>query len=481
MKQPRVTLIELPPTSFGKLDGKRVSDIYTRCNLPARANPLLHAILLKHEYKDIQSIDPNLNGNGSKLTRKNLERIVSSDYLLLSAITRTIPQTRELAFEYKKTNHNGIIIAGGPHVTFLPEETLEWADVIVNYEGDETLPELLFNLENKGSPEGTRGVSYKINGNVIHEPDRELLSEKKLSYLPFPVYSLNQKTIDVVTTSRGCPYGCDFCSVTRFCGGEYRRRTNDSVMNELRQKKQRMVFFGDDNFASKKQETKELLQRIIDEGLNNRDYSSQMSINAAFNGREIDEEFLELYKRVGGFGVCVGFESSNPETLKLIGKAATVDRNDKSAKAFRKFGIWVHGMMIVGEDTDTKESLDETLIWCRENLDSVQLFAPVPLPGTDFTAEMKQQGRILTNNYNLYDGFHVLVEPKNFSPYELQMKIIDMHKDFYSLKPRNWKNILSSSHLGYKFGINTYAKKIIYDILHEPQTIQHFNFLRKIS
>ena len=70
-----------------------------------------------------------------------------------------------------------------------------------------------------------------------------------------------------------------------------------------------MVFFGDDNFAAKKQETIELLQQIIDEKLNHREYSSQMSINAAFNGREIDEEFLELYQRAGGFGVSIGFES----------------------------------------------------------------------------------------------------------------------------------------------------------------------------
>ena len=479
MNQPKITLVELPPTSFGRLNRERVKDIYTQFSLPARANPLLHAILLQNGYEDVESIDSNLNGNQSKLTYNNLERILKSDYLLLSAITRTVPQTRELAELYKKANPKGKVIVGGSHVTFLPEEALEWADVVVRYEGDKTLPELMASLENKSSAEGVKGVSHKINNQIIHEQNRELLTEEELSSLPLPFYYPNQKGNGVVITSRGCPYKCNFCSVSPFYGEKYRRRDNDSTIKELRLKNQKMVFFADDNFAAKKQNTIELLQRMMDEGLNKQNYSSQMSINAAFHGREIDEKFIKLYKKIGGFGVCLGIESMNPDTLKSFNKASTVERNGEAVKAFRKFGIWVHGMMIIGADSDTSESLEETLKWCKENLDSVQFFAPIPLPGTDFTEEMKQQGRILTNEYHLYDGFHVIVQPKNFSSYELQTKIIEMHKKFYSLKPI--KNIINSFHPWYKLGIHTYAKKIIHDIENEPQTKKHIEMLRKMD
>ena len=158
MIEPRITLVELPATSFGKLNALKVKDVYTRVSIPARANPQLQAILLQEGYNDVESIDPNLNKK-KKLTEVNLKRIVESDYLLLSSITRTIPQTRELAGIYKKANPNGKIIVGGPHVTFTPEETLEWADIVVRHEGDKTLVELLEKLGKEEPLENVKGIS----------------------------------------------------------------------------------------------------------------------------------------------------------------------------------------------------------------------------------------------------------------------------------------------------------------------------------
>lgn len=484
MNQPKITLVELPPTSFGKLNNPRVKDVYTRFHLPARANPLLHAILSQRGYEDVVSIDSNLDRKG-KITKADLERIAKSDYLLLSSITRTVVQTEELARFFKKANPYGVVIAGGPHVTFCPEESLEWADIVVRHEGDKTLVELLETLEGNKSPEKIiKGISYKIGNQVINNEPRELLSPEELSTLPAPDYSMYpRRTKGVVNTSRGCPYACDFCSVTQFYGNRYRRKSNSKILEELNlvRKHAPDVFFSDDNFAAKKAETKELLREIIKKR-NRMSYSCQLSVNSAFtslHSNDIDEEFIELLKKANFFGVYLGIESINQKTLESYNKPTTAERNKLAVKAFRERKLWPHGMMMIGGDEDTPDSLEEELSWAIDNLDSVQFFAPIPFPKTPFSEKMQGQGRILTKDYYLYDGIHVLIEPKHFSPYELQYTLFDMHKRFYDVRQK--EAIRKSSHPWYKRIIHAYALKIMWDIEHEPQTRVYLEKLKVLG
>lgn len=480
----KITLVELPATSFGRLNAHRVKDVYTGFFLPARANPQLHAILLQAGYTDVKSIDPLLN-KGHILTKEDLERINQSDYLLLSSITRTIFQTRELALLCKKNNPSVTIIVGGPHATFAPKSILEWADVVVRGEGDKTIIELLDKLEKKESLKTVKGISFNSGGNVINNPDREFLTEKELSALPFPEYSLYPaKTVGVVSTSRGCPYACNFCSVTKLYGYRYRRKSNEHILKEIDStlKHFKDIFFTDDNFAAKKSETKELLRTLIDHRTKGTGYSCQLSINSAFTSfqnNEIDTEFIGLLKTLGVFTVYLGIESVNEETLKSFNKPATVERNKLAVKAFREGGLWVHGMMIIGGDGDTEQSLKETLSWAEQNLDSVQFLVPIPFPGTQFTEEMEKQERVFTKNYFLYDGIHVLIKPKNFSPYQLQLKLMDMHKKFYSFK--NNPYIKNSKYPWKKRLVHAYARKILWDIEHEPQTRVHLQKLKLLK
>ena len=480
MEQPKITLVELPPTSFGKLNSPKVKDVYTRFNLPARANPQLHAILLQQGYENVECIDPNINRKG-KLTDANLERIAKSDYLLLSSITRTVVQTEELARFFKKANPKGKVIAGGMHVTFAPEESLEWADVVVRHEGDKTLVELLEKSERKQTLENVKGISYKVDNRIVNNECRELLTAGELSSLPVPDYSIySRRTGGVVNTSRGCPYACNFCCVTQFYGNKYRRESNSKILKELSLvgKHSHSVFITDDNFAAKKSETKELLREMI-KRKNKLSCSCQLSTNSAFTSphtNEIDEEFIKLLKEANFFGVYWGIESVNQKTLESYNKPATAERNKLAVTAFRDAGLWSHGMMMIGGDEDTNKSLEEELLWAKENLDSVQFFAPIPFPKTPFCEEMNRQGRILTKDYYLYDGLHVIVEPKHFSPYELQRKLLDMHRRFYDVRQR--ETIKKSSHPWYKRILHAYAIKIMWDIEHEPQTITHLEKLK---
>ena len=168
---------------------------------------------------------------------------------------------------------------------------------------------------------------------------------------------------------------------------------------------------------------------MIESGLNKKWYLCQLCVSAAF-----DKELLTLLKRAGVTAAFIGIESLSEETLKSFNKKVTVEKNKVAVRLFRKAGIWVHGMMMIGGDGDTEESLRETARWARDNLDSVQYFTPTPITGTKFGEDMKREGRVLTGTYYLYDGQHVILKPRNFTPYQLQKIISAMYGDFYSFR-----------------------------------------------
>ena len=482
MRTPKITLVELPPTEYGRLDDKLISTLFIKYLSFARGLHLLDAGLRQAGYTDVKVVSPG-NAHSGMLHEKYWERLVSSDIVALSTITLTARQTEDLGVMLKKENPEITLIAGGPHVTYMIEDTLRWADVVVKREGDKTFPELIDKLWKNGSPEGVRGTSYKKHGMVIHGPERPALTIKELSMLPTPYYdkeTLDRMEVIPVNTGRGCPFPCDFCSVNDYYGKVTRRRSNDSTIEELKQVNslpQKFIFFTDDNFApdlkEKHAQTKDLLRRMIREGLTDKKLSAQVRVEAAF-----DDELLRLFKKADGVGVYVGLESMDKDSLKEMKKGSTPEKNMEAVRRFRKAGIWVHGMFIFGLDWDTKESLNTTMDWAKHNIDSMQIFAPIPLPGTPFAKRMRNEGRILTERYNLYDAQHVILKPKNFTPYDLQIRILDRYEEFYSHKSRWGTKLLDFFKSPTKaliggFGVYPYALKTLEGLLRSPQTIEH--------
>jgi radical SAM superfamily enzyme YgiQ (UPF0313 family) len=354
------------------------------------------------------------------------------DLVCISSISSTAPRAYELGDFYRQ---QGLpVVLGGAHPSFLPLEGLEHADFVVCGEGDEALPELIKALETGGSLAEIHNLCYRDGDAVQQNSWRPFLGD--LDSLPIPNYNLihgwkarNRRGVVSIATSRGCPFNCTFCSVILLFGRKHRVYSIDRVIEEIRQNgaQSRHIFFCDDNFTADRKRTKELCERIIAEGLKI-EWSAQVRVESAK-----DSELLELMAKSGCYIVFVGLESINPATLKAYNKSQTVEGIKECVTNFHRFGINVHGMFVFGSEEDHYQVIRDTVKVSRQlDLDSLQYLILTPVPGTAFYKEMEAQNRIICRDWSQYDGHHTVFQPRQFTPYELQMETTRAMKKFYS-------------------------------------------------
>jgi len=357
------------------------------------------------------------------------DELKKADLIGISSITSTAPRAFQLARKFRGL---GIpVVMGGPHSTFLPEESLEYADYVVRGEGEETIVELVEHLESGRPLDSVPGLSFRKGDAIVHNPDRPLVAD--LDSAPAPDFSLvhrwEKRARVPIATSRGCPFGCRFCSVIQMFGRQYRFKSIDRVMEEIRNVagKDTHIFFVDDNFAAHKERTKSLLRRIIAEGLKI-EWSAQVRTDVAK-----DDELLDLMSRAGCFMVYVGFESINPRTLSLYNKHQNLDDITNCIRKLHNVSIRIHGMFVFGGDTDDMETIRSTEKFAsRLNINSIQFMMLTPLPGTPVFDELARQGRIIHTHWAKYDAHHAVFEPKLMTAFELHTETLKAMARFYS-------------------------------------------------
>ncbi len=358
------------------------------------------------------------------------------DLVGISSISSTAPRAYELADFYRQ---KGIpVVLGGAHCSFLPEEGLQHADFVICGEGDEALPELVAAMQDGGDYGAIQNLCFKAGEQICKNPWRPLVQD--LDSLPIPDYSLiqgwkprNNHCVSIAT-SRGCPYNCRFCSVILLFGRKYRYNSVDRVIEEIRVNglQGKHIFFCDDNFTANRGRIKELCERILKENLKI-EWSAQVRVEAAR-----DPELLALMARSGCYVVFVGLESINPATLEAYNKAQTVEGIKECVINFHRFGIKVHGMFVFGSEEDHFQVIRDTVTFSRQlDLDSIQYLILTPVPGTQFYQEMEAQNRIICSDWSHYDGHHIVFQPRQFAPYELQWETIQATRKFYS-----WGSVL---------------------------------------
>ncbi|HHN46253.1 MAG TPA: radical SAM protein, partial [Planctomycetes bacterium] len=329
-------------------------------------------------------------------------------------------------------------------------------------EGERSIIPLADALAGKIPLSDVPGIAFMDGGKMVKTPPVQPVMD--LDELPSIDFSLLEgglqrgffSTVVPVMTSRGCPFNCSFCAVTKMFGHRYRFRSPAKVIEDLMRvpsDSPQHVFFYDDHFTVHKERTAEIMERMRSEGFRFT-WSAQVRTEL---GR--DAKLLKLMKKAGLETVYVGLESINPETLKAYNKQQTVEQMQDSLKAFHRAGVRVHGMFVFGSDEDTVETIRQTVRFARRTrLESLQFMVLTPLPGSDFYQRVEAEGRLATKYWALFDGHHVTYEPRRMTPYELQTETFKAMRDFYSL----WD--CSKSLLKMKFvdaAIRFYARDLV--------------------
>jgi radical SAM superfamily enzyme YgiQ (UPF0313 family) len=403
------------------------SHIFSRTALPRLGSILLATILKNKGYNTKVFIED--------IVPPDWKLLEDADLICISSITSTAPRAYQIAERFIKL---GIpVVIGGPHSTFLPEESLLYADYVVRGEGEETIVELVEHLESGKPLNSIKGLSYKTGDNcAVHNPPRELL--ENLDDAPIPdfsiVYRWEKARVVPIATSRGCPFDCKFCSVIHMFGRKYRFKSIDRIIAEIKASapKKGHVFFIDDNFAANKKRTKALLKALIDNNIKI-EWSAQVRTDVAK-----DPELLELMKKSGCFSVYIGFESINPKTLSLYNKGQGLEDIENSILLLKKHNINIHGMFVLGSDMDDIQTIRNTEKFAKRiDIDSIQFLMLTPLPGTPVFEELKSSGRLIHTDWSKYDAHHAVFEPKLMTSFELHIETLKAMSKFYS-----WATIL---------------------------------------
>lgn len=367
-----------------------------------------------------------------EITPLNLKRLPEADLVGISSITSTATRAYRIADVYKQ---KGVpVLMGGPHITFLPDEALAHSDFVIRGEGEIPFAAFMKAFEQgKGWPD-VPNLSFRQGEEIVHNPDT--VQTCQFENLPFPDLSLIHsymhniaRRIVPVETSRGCPYKCEFCSVTRLFGRRMRFRPIDETVEELKKycDPRSGVFFVDDNFAARPERTKQLLESMMKAGIR-LNWTAQVRTDAVR-----DKELLELMRRSGCASVYTGIETINPVTLRNMKKKQEVEEVSEAIAEFHKYDIRVHGMFIIGFDEDDKSVARKTVRYAEKvRLNTAQFIILTPLPGTPVYESMLKERRILTNEWSLYDGHHVVYRPRRILPFDLQKMQIKAHQKFYS-------------------------------------------------
>jgi radical SAM superfamily enzyme YgiQ (UPF0313 family) len=337
-----------------------------------------------------------------------------ADVVGVTFMTALAPRAYEVAAAFRARGK--IVVAGGYHPTFCPEEAAEHFDAVVVGEAEGQWEGVLEDIE-AGAFKRVYRAAQPADLAGTPAPRRELIGRNARHYV----------TVNAVQTSRGCPHGCRYCSITAFHRGSQRTRPLANVLDEIRRIPARYFMFVDDNIIGDRAYARRLFAAMAPLG---KRWASQCALDIAD-----DPELLRLAHAAGCRGLFIGVETLDAENLAAMGKGFN-DSGRYRARlgAIRRQGIGAELGVMVGMDHDGVSVFERTLRFLRTvDAAAIQLNILTTLPGTPLFADLDRQGRVTDRDWSHYDFRHVVIRPAGMTAAELQDGADWLYRQFYRL------------------------------------------------
>ena len=429
-------LLALPP-DIHNLEIYKVAGM----NAPPLGLAYIASLLEKAGHK-VRIIDsPTL-----KMTAKEFLHEVKSwkpDMIGLSLMTPTAPKGYRIIKEIKRELGEIPIIVGGSHPTFMYKEALnEGADIVVRFEGEYTTLELANVIEKYGINysmlKNIKGIAYKTSDNelVVTENRAPISNLDELPWparhlLPMDKYTVFNKPIKVahVMASRGCPYGCVYCTTSYFWGRLVRFRSAKKVVDEIEYVVEKYgtksIVFADDELTLNRRFVEEFIKEIRERGLD---------ITFACGSRvdHVDKKLIKKLYDNGCVMLYFGVESASQSTLNKIGKRITLEQAIKAFKWVKEVKGAASGSFILGFPWETIEDMKKTVEFAiKLDPDYAQFTVLTPYPGTPLYRFAERFGLIVDRNWEHYTTIKPVMRGFRFTLTDLGKMLKYAYRRFY--------------------------------------------------
>jgi len=390
----------------------------------------------------------------------NLLKDFSPHLIGLSCFSCQYDTSIQIAKMAKSINPSTQVILGGYHPTLwhnnISEHDSVYVDFMVRNEGEQTFQSLIRALERKKNFSDIAGLSFKSDGEFVHNAIRENLDLQEIKIPNRGVRILSGYhawglPCDVIETSRGCTFDCSFCTIIKMYDRTFRRYPVGRIIRDIKDAKTRgarVIFIVDDNFTLNMRHVEEVCDAIITSKLDHIHYITQASVQGISSSRKI----VDKMAKAGFKTVFLGIENVGAGNLEFFRKdnQVTLESIENAVAYLRENRIIVLGATIVGNPDDTEESMWQNYhLLKRLKIDGPLFFNPTPLPQTEMRDDMIERG-LVTNpsDFSWYMGTKANTRTYYLSPERINQIVLEMYNkstDFAFL----WYNNIIKHYPGY--------------------------------